>query len=111
VEGVAGLRAAAAVGVETGDFEGEQVWIVAGVRPQELAGPEEQERAAIEVTDRLHRVLGTRPARVLLARPGTIPKTPNGKVQRARLREQIRDGSLAGSGRVLFPEKAAGRAP
>jgi acyl-CoA synthetase (AMP-forming)/AMP-acid ligase II len=106
VDVVPGLRLCAAVGLERGGFEGEQVWIVAEVRPQDLPGPEEQERASIGITDRLHSVLGFRPARVLLVRPGTIPRTPNGKVQRALLRQQIQDGTLARSGLVLFPGAA-----
>jgi acyl-CoA synthetase (AMP-forming)/AMP-acid ligase II len=103
VECVPGVRFSAAVGIDAGDFEGEQVWVVAEIRPQDLRSRDEQEGASIAVTDRLYRVLGSRPARVLLARPGTIPRTANGKLQRALLRQQIQDGGLFRGGQVVFP--------
>jgi acyl-CoA synthetase (AMP-forming)/AMP-acid ligase II len=103
VEQVPGVRSAVAIGVDSEGAEGEQVWVIGEIRPQDLPGEGERERAAIAVTERLHRVLGLRPARVVLTRPGTIPRTANGKVQRTLLREGVADGALARSGRVVFP--------
>jgi len=105
VELVHGVRFSAAVGIDAGDFGGEQVWVVAEIRPQDLCGRDEQEGASIAVTDRLHRVFGSRPARVLLARPGTIPRTANGKLQRGLLRQQILDGAFFRGGQVVFPSR------
>jgi acyl-CoA synthetase (AMP-forming)/AMP-acid ligase II len=97
------VRYSAAVGVDRGGFGGEQVYIFAETRglTNDAAGAHE---AALEVVRAMHACMGFRPGRTYLLRPRTIPRTSNGKVQHALLRERYLDGSLRASGAILYPE-------
>ena len=101
-EGVAGVRACAAVGIDRGDTAGEQAVVFAEVRGSALRGEAAMEETVIAIVDAVHARLGLRPARVYLVRE--LPRTPNGKLQRGPLRERHLDGSLRRDGGLLFPE-------
>jgi len=58
----------------------------------------------LKIVEAVHARVGFRPARVFLLIPGTIPRTPNGKIQYTRLREKYLDGTLHRQGRILFPK-------
>jgi acyl-CoA synthetase (AMP-forming)/AMP-acid ligase II len=87
------VRFAAAVGADRGDRAGEQLVVLAEVRPTPDEGAlEEAERTIVRA---IHDKIGLRPAEVVLLAPNTIPRTPNGKIQHARLRALYLAGSLA----------------
>lgn len=98
------VRRSAAVGIDAGGPEGEQLFVFA-----ELARPGSHTDAglydlAVDVVQAVHAHLGIRPGRVYLLRPHAIPLTANGKTQHAALREQYLSGELRASGAILFPE-------
>ena len=104
VDGTPGVRYSAAVGVDRGRTEGEQVYVFAEVRPTSEAAEGRHRDLAVEIVDRFRRRLGFRPGRVVLVKPHAIPLTHNGKLRHARLRERYLDGSLRREGRILFPD-------
>ena len=57
----------------------------------------------IDVVSVVYGRLGLRPGRVYLLEPRSIPMTPNGKLQHAKLRDSYLDGSLRDSGNILHP--------
>jgi hypothetical protein len=59
---------------------------------------------ARQVVESFHRRLGVRPGRVVLLAPRSIPRTANGKLRHAALREAWLGGELAAAGRVFYPE-------
>ncbi len=103
VDRTPGVRYSAAVGVDRGRSAGEQVYVFAEIRPARDAADSYRERA-VEIVGRLHRELGLRPGRVYLVKPHAIPRTHNGKLQRARLKERYVDGGLRREGSILFPD-------
>lgn len=90
----------AAIGVDHGDLDGEQIVIIA-----EVAGALAQDLASVarHVISNVYEAMGIRPDRVYLVAPRTIPLTPNGKTQYTLLREQYRSGSLWADSSLLFP--------
>jgi len=104
VDGVAAVRRSAAVGIDSGGPEGEQLYVFAELaRPGGFGEPELRD-AAIDVVQAVHAQLGIRPGRVYLLRPRSIPITPNGKTQHAALRAQYESGDLRGRQAILFPD-------
>jgi acyl-CoA synthetase (AMP-forming)/AMP-acid ligase II len=104
VERLGFVRRAAAVGIDRGRAEGEQAWVFAELRratPPPAAGLAEMAR---QVGESFHRRLGVRPGRVVLLAPRSIPRTANGKLRHAALREAWLGGELAAAGRVFYPE-------
>jgi acyl-CoA synthetase (AMP-forming)/AMP-acid ligase II len=102
------VRFSAALGVDRGGLEGEQVHVLAEIRTERPDGrqvtSEEMEEAARRIVADVHERMGLRPARVLFLRPKGIPLTHNGKVQHALLREKYVDGRLRVEGTILFPD-------
>jgi acyl-CoA synthetase (AMP-forming)/AMP-acid ligase II len=97
------VRRSAAVGIDSGGPEGEQLYVFAELsRPGNYEEPDLHE-AAVEVVQAIHAQLGIRPGRVYLLRPHAIPVTPNGKTQHAALRELYQSGSLRERNAILFP--------
>ncbi len=101
VDRVAGVRMSAAVGIDRGRIEGEQVYVFAEVRSR-VAGDVWQ-AMAVEIVRALHCGLGFRPGRVYLLRPRAVPRTDNGKIRHVALKARYLDGRLRGEGRILFP--------
>ncbi|MCP4419028.1 MAG: fatty acyl-AMP ligase [Chloroflexi bacterium] len=102
VNGVKKVRYSAAVGIDRGRIEGEQVVIFAEVRGDEATPTADFENVVIEIVQAFNGRFGFRPARVYLVKPKTIPMTYNGKLQHQRLKAQFLDGRLADNGRILF---------
>ncbi|MGE5233904.1 MAG: AMP-binding protein [Acidobacteriota bacterium] len=94
------VRRSAAVGIDRERLEGEQVYVFAEVakRSGSLAD------AAIAIVEAVHARMGWRPGRVYLVAPGAIPRTANGKVRHAALREDFVAGRLRREGLLLFPD-------
>lgn len=97
------VRFSAAVGIDRGGIEGEQLYVFAEVRDVEAATPAELRAAAIEIVRAVHGALGLRPRSTILLRPRRIPLTSNGKLQRAKLRDAFTDGRLAPGTDIVFP--------
>lgn len=102
VNGVAGVRYAAAVGIDRGGVEGEQAVIFAEVRGSKKTAVAQFEAIVIEIVQAFYGRFGFRPARVYLVKPKTIPQTYNGKLQHQELKAQFLAGRLEADGRILF---------
>ncbi len=102
VDALPGVRHSAALGIDRGGIEGEQIYVFAEVRPKsaKVALPELYRTLVAS----LHRQIGLRPARVYLLTARSIPRTANGKLRRAELKADFLDGALRRDGRVLFPD-------
>lgn len=99
VDAVPGVRFSAAVGIDRGRLEGEQVHLFAEVRgsPSET----DLEERTIQIVEAIHSRIGIRPARVMFLKPHGIPRTQNGKIQHAVLRGKYLLGELKDS--ILYP--------
>jgi len=100
-DGIARIRRSAAVGIDSGGPEGEQLYVFA--ESSKPGSESEFEDTVIDVVQAIHAHLGIRPGRVYLLRPHSIPITPNGKTQHAKLRELYQSGELKAGGAILFP--------
>jgi len=98
-DAVSGARFSAAVGIDRERFEGEQVYLFAEMRG-DLTESDIEERT-IRIVDAIHSRIGIRPARVMFLKPHAIPRTHNGKIQHALLRENYLSGQLKDS--ILYP--------
>lgn len=105
VESIEGIRTCAAIGIDRGRLEGEQVYVFVEVRKKPNISEWGYE-LTIDIVDSIHKRIGIRPARVILIQPHTIPKTYNGKVQHIKLRDDYLNGTLLQRGRILYPEEA-----
>jgi len=101
VDGMSGVRFSAAIGVDKGGIEGEQVYIFAEIRDK--ISKSEYHEMALQIVADFHGQMGFRPARVYLLEPRSIPLTHNGKIQHTRLREMYLDGSLKAGGSIRYP--------
>ncbi len=95
------VRGCAAVGIDSGGLEGEQAWVFAELRYRRRLENEEYHEIGVALVESIHAQLGFRPGRLLLVSPGTIPRTPNGKLQHMRLREMYLAGEI--KSHILFP--------
>lgn len=91
------VRGSAAVGIDRGGLQGEQIFLFAEVRRGDLSW----EDLSIALTALLRENLGLKPARIYLLKNHGIPKTHNGKVQHAELRRRYLNNEL--SEKILFP--------
>ncbi len=96
------VRRSAAVGIDRGRLEGEQVHVCVELRQSETVGDHREQARQIVCT--FYDRLGFRPGRVLLMRPQSIPMTSNGKIQYSKLREGLMNGRLRSAGSILFPD-------
>ena len=103
VEAAPRVRRAAAVGVDKGGHEGEQVYVFAEVRGRRNTPDDQFEDMVIDIVRRFQTRFGFRPGRVYLVKPRTIPMTYNAKLQHQQLREQYVSRQLFDEGRILFP--------
>lgn len=97
------VRFSAAVGVDRGDIDGEQVYVFAEIKRVNSSTGNNFADLVVEITNRFHTRLGFRPGRVYLLKSHAIPRTPNGKIMHTRLKAYYLEGSLQSSGFVLFP--------
>jgi acyl-coenzyme A synthetase/AMP-(fatty) acid ligase len=97
-----GIRFPAAIGIDRGRIEGEQIYLFAELRNQIVV--QEYEELTLQIVERLHTHLGIRPARILFLKRHGIPRTYNGKIQHALLKEQFLSASLKEAGLILYPD-------
>ena len=102
IDAMPGVRFSAAIGVDKGGVEGEQVYIFVEIR--EPAPETDFHEMSIQMVSDFYTHMGYRPARIYLLKPRGIPLTHNGKIQHIRLREMYLDGSLREQERLLYPE-------
>lgn len=108
VDDIPRIRFSAALGIDRGGLEGEQVYVFAEVRGR-LQGDtddirQEQEKLVLQIVQVFHARLGFRPGRVFLLAPRAIPRTENGKIQHVLLRQQFLSGELRSEGKIVFPD-------
>ncbi len=98
------VRRSAAVGIDSGGPEGEQLFLFAEMN--KAGGHQESglHEAAVSVVQAIYAHMGIRPGRVYLVLPHAIPITPNGKTQHTALRQLYLSGELRASKAILFPE-------
>jgi acyl-CoA synthetase (AMP-forming)/AMP-acid ligase II len=104
VETVPTVRLSAAVGIDRGGIEGEQVYVFAAIRNPGTKSEDGLQATVLRIVNDFHDRFGLRPGRVYLVKPKAIPRTHNGKIQHARLKELYLDGSLRESGLLVYPE-------
>jgi acyl-CoA synthetase (AMP-forming)/AMP-acid ligase II len=99
------VRRSAAVGIDRGKAEGEQVYVFIEVKSDRSQLESEKKRMdmVIDVVQRFKATFGFRPGRVFLLRPRAIPMTFNGKIKYPLLKQQYLDGSLQKKGLIIFP--------
>ncbi len=85
------IRRTAAVGIDRGNVEGEQVHIFAEVKfsRSQWADQDFLEHQKIDMVKVFHDYFGFRPGRIILLKPHAIPMTQNGKIRYAELVEQF----------------------
>ena len=104
VDGLAPVRRSAAVGIDSGGPEGEQLYVFAELARPGGSGEAGLRDLAIDIVQAVHAQLGLRPGRVYLLRPRAIPITPNGKTRHVALRAQSLSGDLRERQAILFPD-------
>ena len=99
---IPGVRFSAAVGIDRGRIEGEQVYLFAEIR--HTSSTEIWEEMTLQMVEAIHSHLGIRPARIVLLKPHAIPRTYNGKIQHLLLKEQFLSEKLKEGSLILYPE-------
>jgi fatty-acyl-CoA synthase len=103
VERRADVRRVAALGIDKGGAEGEQLFVFAEFKKSRSPTEDEMYAAAVEVVQAIQQQLGIKPGRVYFLKPHVIPLTHNGKIRHASLKERYMSGSLLQSGEIIFP--------
>lgn len=106
---VNGVRLAAAVGIDRGGVDGEQLYVFAEARAAKTASASELQALTVEISRTVHDALGVRPKNTVLLYPRRIPITVNGKLRRETLRDAFSEGSLAYGTDVVFPPLVTAR--
>jgi acyl-CoA synthetase (AMP-forming)/AMP-acid ligase II len=101
---VAEVRYTAAIGVDRGRLEGEQVTIFAEVRRHRETPEEVYQGTIVNIVQSFYDRFGFRPGRVYLVKPKTIPMTHNGKLRHTHLKQLFLEGRLHEDGRILYPK-------
>ncbi len=85
------IRRTAAVGIDRGKVEGEQVYIFAEVKFSESQWADQDflDSKKIDMVKVFYKYFGFRPGRIMLLKPRAIPMTQNGKTQYTKLVEQF----------------------
>jgi acyl-coenzyme A synthetase/AMP-(fatty) acid ligase len=104
IDGLPFVRRSAAVGVDRGRIEGEQVYLFSELTPVAIRQPEQWQELAAATVRAFNQRMGFRPGRVYLMRTSSIPMRANGKIRHRELRRQYLSGELREAGRTLFPE-------
>jgi len=103
MDGVPSVRFSAAVGIDVGGIQGEQVYVFAEIRGGETLPEEDLHNIGIDLVSTFHTHMGFNPGRVMLLKPRSIPLTHNGKIKHLHLKEIYLDGSLRLQGNILYP--------
>lgn len=99
-EELPGVRLAAAMGLDAGGIEGEQIVLFCEVE-RGRSKPEELESLTRDLQQAVYKELGYRPDKVVLVKPQTIPRTYNGKLQYIALKRAFSEGAFERDGLVL----------
>jgi acyl-CoA synthetase (AMP-forming)/AMP-acid ligase II len=102
VDTMPNVRYSAALGIDRGRLEGEQIYLFAETRGN--GAPKIWEELTLQIVEAVHARLGIRPARVLFLKRHGIPRTHNGKIQHVLLKEQFLSGSLNENTLILYPD-------
>ena len=99
------VRRSAAVGIDRGGAEGEQVYVFMEVKlkKSQVQNQEALTNITIEVVRQFDHTFGFKPGRVYLVKPGAIPMTYNGKIKYLQLKERYMNGTLRKKDFILFP--------
>jgi acyl-CoA synthetase (AMP-forming)/AMP-acid ligase II len=97
------VRRSAAVGIDKGGAEGEQLFVFAELKKSKPPTEDELYAASLDVVQAIQQQLGTRPGRVYFLNPHAIPLTYNGKIQHSYLKELYLSGRLHQEGEIVFP--------
>ena len=97
------VRRAAAVGIDRGGAEGEQMYVFVEPMPEHAQEASSYEDMVVDVVTAVNDRLGLRPGRVYLLEPRSIPMTANGKLRYPALCDAYTDGTLRETGKILFP--------
>ncbi len=92
-EEISGVRMAAAIGIDAGGIEGEQIILCCEVE-RGKATNDQREQLIRDIQTGLHQNLGYRPDKVVLVKAQTIPRTYNGKLQYNALKRAYLADSL-----------------
>jgi acyl-CoA synthetase (AMP-forming)/AMP-acid ligase II len=103
VEHSVGVRRSAALGIDKGGAEGEQLYVFAEIKKWKSSSEDELYNSAVGIVQSIQRQLGIKPGRVYLVKPHTIPLTHNGKIQHGALKDLYMSGKLLQSGDIVFP--------
>jgi len=105
VDKLPSVRRSAAVGIDRGSAEGEQVYVFMEVKlkKSQVQNQEALMNITIEVVRQFDHTFGFKPGRVYLLKPGSIPMTYNGKIKYLLLQERYMNGTLRKEGFILFP--------
>jgi acyl-CoA synthetase (AMP-forming)/AMP-acid ligase II len=103
VEVLDSVRRAAAVGIDRGGTEGEQIYVFVELMPDPATDSGSYQDLVVDVVTAVRDRLGMRPGRVYLLEARSIPMTANGKLRYPALREAYTEGSLRSEGKILFP--------
>jgi len=100
------VRRSAAVGIDRGGPEGEQVYIFIEVnlKKSQLQKQETFMDITLEVVQQFHNTFGFKPGRVYLLKTRAVPMTYNGKIKYLQLKEDYINGTLRKEDLILFPE-------
>jgi acyl-CoA synthetase (AMP-forming)/AMP-acid ligase II len=103
VDRLESIRMSAAIGIDRGDFAGEQLCVLVEARLPFDAFEQAASDLLRSIVELVYRQLGFRPGRVFIVEKGTIPYTANGKLQHALLKERFLAGELDES--ILYPKE------
>ncbi len=98
------VRFAAALGIDRGRFEGEQVYVFVEGKANQGTPDHVFHDMTAQIVEKIHGRLGFRPGRAYFVGRGSIPRTDTGKTQHALLKSRYLDGHLRTEGRILFPD-------
>lgn len=98
------VRFSAAVGIDRGGIEGEQVYVFVDSRGSPTAPEREFHDRTVKIVGTFHARLGFRPGRVYFLTRGAIPRTGSGKIQHAELKDRFLKGDLRAENQILFPD-------
>lgn len=96
VDNLPHVRRSAAIGLDRGRIEGEQIAIFAESKRHRPNNSDDKAliERKIEIVDAFYSYFGFRPGKVFVLPPKSIPMTANGKIQYGKLLESFRSGAF-----------------
>jgi len=103
VDRVDGVRFSTVIGHVPDHGSGdEEVVVVAEVRPEAAVDDEARSRIASDIEAAMSGAVAFKPDDVVLVRPRTIPRTRNGKIKHAELKQVYAEGLLGRDDAIVF---------